>query len=126
MGETLEQALWREEAAEQADLLRWSDAVYLARAGRDPKGRGWGLTTVAPLLGWRPAARTRIRDHGPSTCRPRADPEGEVVVFAGRVGIMDDFWRPWRWGSWVVLGWRQKEAVVEPRIALRLRQEGQA
>lgn len=114
-GETSEQAWRRMHMEEQVQLIAQSDTVFLARARPDKRPSKARLTTEATLLGRKPPRRTFVRTN-PTCGGGEAPPSGHVVVFAAQIGIWDDFWRPWRWGRWVVLDWREEHEIVEPRL----------
>lgn len=118
-GETFEQAAVRVERDEQRGLMAQSDAIYLARSSLDAATRTAHLTTLAGLSGARPPRTSLIRDR--ESCGGWSGPRGSVVVFARRIGMSDAPWRPWRWGRWVVIGWRPASEVVEPVLIDSLR-----
>jgi hypothetical protein len=118
-GETFEQAAARAELTKQRLLMRQADAVYLSEAFYDIRARTSRLTTIAPLHGRRPPRQGVIRDRqGCGDVWTGA--RGRVVIFAARVGMRDDPWKPWRWGRWVIIGWRPTGEVVEPRLVAGL------
>jgi hypothetical protein len=119
-GETWQQAAIRTEGEEQRNLTTLADAVYLARATREPQSRRSRLVTITTMLGIRPPARSVVRDH--QACGSGwSSPEGSVIVFASRIDINDAPWKPWRWGRWVVIGWLPPSAIVDPRLAASLK-----
>jgi hypothetical protein len=118
-GETFEQALVRTELAEQRLLMRQADAVYLGEASHDTRARTSRVTTLASLQGRPPPRQGLIRDR--QGCgEVWTGARGKVVVFAAQIGIRDDPWKPWRWGRWVIIGWRPAAEVVEPRLVAGL------
>lgn len=120
-GETFEQAEIRMNIEDQRRLAGLSDAVFLASARYDPAIKRSRLTTLKALVGRNPPARMKAKD-GPVGCSNSPErPAGQVVVFAQQIGIREDFWRPWRWGRWVAIGWRPVDEVVDPNLRAHLR-----
>lgn len=120
-GETLEQAALRNEREQQASLIGYSHSVFLATPRYDVRRSKTRLTTVAPLLGRKPPKHAMYNGPNVNCGDPDMPRSGQVVVFAGQMSIWDDFWRPWNWGRWVVIGWRYPEVITEPTLAARLR-----
>ena len=121
-GETVEQAMLREESGQQSDLLRESDSVFLARPTKDRLGERIRMVTIVPLLGHRPPSEVIVRPSSITCLVDWAPPRGTTVIFLAQSSWRDDFWRPWLWGRWQVLGWRPVEAVVDPHLTARLRE----
>jgi len=119
-GESFEQAAARAELEAQQLLMRQADSVFLGQASYDAADRNSRLTTVAPLHGRHPPRQSLIRDR--QGCGGVwVGAHGRVVVFAAQIDMRDDPWKPWRWGRWVVIGWRPVADVIEPRLTARLR-----
>ena len=122
-GETFEQAMAEMYRKEQAMLIGQSDAVFLASSRFDPRIGQSRLSTVKGLIGRRPPSRMRIKDGLPDCGGSPTRPSGNVVVFAQQIGWREDFWRPWRWGRWVAIGWRDRDQIAEPRLLSALSED---
>ena len=123
-GETFEQAMAEMYRKEQAMLIGQSDAVFLATARFDPRVGQSRLSTVNGLLGRRPPSRMRIKDGLPDCGGSPTRPSGNVVVFAQQISWREDFWRQWRWGRWIGIGWRRQDEIAEPRLLAALSRRG--
>lgn len=112
-GETLEESVWRREAAYQRHLRQTVSHIYVARIVRT--GRNFRFEPLTVLKGPRPPRWVFVPSHG--TCG--FDPEaGQIrLVFAEHMDGEEFPGQPWNWGRMAVLHSVRLDQIADPDLA---------
>lgn len=119
-GETLQQSVWRREAAYQHHLRQTVSHVYVARVV--PTGRNFRFDPMVAVDGPRPPRWVFVPTHGSCDATPRT---GEVrLVFAEHTDQEEFPGEPWNWGRMVVLHSVRLDQVADPELVAALAARG--
>jgi len=119
-GETVEQSVWRREAARQRHLRQTVSHVYVARVVRT--GRNLRFDPVAVIEGRRPPRWVFVPTNG--TCDAPPLPGELRVVFAEYLDHEEFPGQPWNWGRLGVAHSVRLDRVADPALAAALAARG--
>ena len=119
-GETLEQSVWRREAAWQRHLRQAVSHVYVARIVRT--GRNFRFDPVVVIEGPRPPRWVFVPTSG--TCDAPPLPGELRVVFAEHLDHEEFPGQPWNWGRLGVAHSVRLAQVADPGLATALAARG--
>jgi len=119
-GDTLEQSVWRREAAYQRHLRQTVSHVYVGRVVAT--GRNFRFEPITVIKGPRPPRWVFVPSHG--TCGPAPEVDQVRLVFAEHLNGEEFPGQPWNWGRMVVLHSVRLDQIADPDLAAALRAPG--